>query len=45
MVGRPSAGAKWKAFIGRSRRQLEYSAPVWVESFHETGKYPELRFE
>ena len=39
------AGAQWRAFVGRSRRQMEYSGLVWVESFHNIKRYPTLKFE
>lgn len=44
-AAKPAAGAKWKAFIGRSRRNIEYSGVVWVEGFHDTKRYPELIFK
>lgn len=41
----PASGTTWKAFVGRSRRQMEYSGIRWVESFHSTERYPDLVFE
>ena len=41
----PVKGDRWKVLVGRSRRQLEYSAVVWVKSFHDRGRYPTLVFE
>lgn len=41
----PMGGEQWKAFVGRSRRRMEYSGVRWGESFHDLPRYPELIFE
>ncbi|HRU06936.1 MAG TPA: carbohydrate-binding family 9-like protein, partial [Candidatus Brocadiia bacterium] len=41
----PAKGDVWKAFVGRSRRGMEYSGVTWTQSFNDTTAYPDLVFE